>query len=62
MAAKQLLPNQCMSLHFLYGRDDCCLCRERGRVRELEEEIRKLKEPNLLPNRSGKHNVEGLTG
>jgi hypothetical protein len=27
MAAKQLMPNQHMPLHFLYGFHDCCLCK-----------------------------------
>ena len=27
MAAKQLMPNQHMPLHFLYGSHDCCLCK-----------------------------------
>jgi hypothetical protein len=27
MAAKQILPNQHVPLHFLYGIHDCCLCK-----------------------------------
>lgn len=26
MAAKQLIPNQHTPLHFIYDKDDCCLC------------------------------------
>lgn len=42
MVAKQLLPNQCMPLHFIYGRNDCCLCKERERANELEARVKKL--------------------
>jgi hypothetical protein len=41
---KQLLPNQHPPLHFLYGHDDCCLCRTEERIHELEIENRQLKE------------------
>lgn len=50
MTAKQLLPNQCMPLHFLYGRDDCCLCNERRKVAELEARIRELENPTIKVN------------
>ena len=46
MSAKALMPNQCVPLHFLYGAQDCCLCRSHGeeaalrlRVGELEKEL-----------------------
>ena len=41
--AKILLPNQCTPLHFIYGKDDCCLCRAETRIKELEEEVKELK-------------------
>lgn len=30
MATKQLMPNQCTPLHFIYGERDCCLCNSRS--------------------------------
>jgi len=43
MAAKNITLDQCRILHPIYGQHDCCLCRERRRVQELEEEIERLK-------------------
>lgn len=43
MSAKVLMPNQCMPLHFLYGRDNCCLCNANYRITELEREVTELK-------------------
>ena len=42
MSAKILLPNQCMPLHFIYGREDCCLCRAKIEIEELKAEMQKL--------------------
>lgn len=39
MAAKQLMPNQCTPLHFIYGRDDCCLCGARAKLDNAKAEI-----------------------
>lgn len=41
---KALLPNQCAVLHYYYSANDCCLCKERTRVVELENEVELLKE------------------
>ena len=40
MATKTLLPNQHVPLHWLYGHNDCCLCR-------VEAEQDKLRQINL---------------
>ena|SRR5688572_24514319 len=39
MAAKQLMPNQCTPLHFIYGPSDCCLCGARAEVERLKTEL-----------------------
>jgi hypothetical protein len=46
MSAKQLLPNQHIPLHGIYGQNDCCLCHAeadntllRSRIHELEEAL-----------------------
>ena len=56
--AKQLLPNQHLPLHFLYGPQGCCLCgkdlelqRARDRITELELELLSLKStPVIVPD------------
>ena len=40
MSTKTLLPNQHTPLHWLYGHDNCCLCR-------IETEQDKLRQINL---------------
>lgn len=40
MAAKQLLPNQCTPLHFLYGPADCCLCEARAEMERFKTMVR----------------------
>ena len=42
MSAKMLMPNQCMPLHFLYGRHDCCLCNANAQITQLEARIAEL--------------------
>ena len=42
MARKNLLPNQHRPLHFLYGDDDCCLCRLEAANKELQSRIDEL--------------------
>ncbi|KKL13009.1 hypothetical protein LCGC14_2530070 [marine sediment metagenome] len=48
MSAKQLMPNQHVPLHFLYGRNDCCLCNhqiqlkiERQKNKQLQKALKK---------------------
>jgi len=43
MSTKQLLPNQCTPLHFLYGKNDCCLCNAKEEIDKLKAEIEDLK-------------------
>lgn len=43
MSAKQLLPNQCIPLHLVYGTNNCCLCKAKREIEELKEEIARLK-------------------
>ena len=43
LSAKTLLPNQCVPLHFLYGANDCCICRANQRIAELEKEVEQLR-------------------
>ena len=45
MSAKQMLPDQCVPLHWFYGGHNCCLCKSsaegillRQRIEELERE------------------------
>lgn len=40
MAAKQLMPNQCTPLHFLYGPSDCCLCGARAELASFKAMVR----------------------
>lgn len=40
MAAKQLMPNQCMPLHFIYGPGDCCLCNARAELERFKQMVR----------------------
>ena len=49
MTAKMLLPNQCTPLHFLYGHDNCCLCKANQRIREFEEKVRELESQINIP-------------
>lgn len=39
MATKQLMPNQCTPLHFIYGPSDCCLCAARNELVRAKAEI-----------------------
>ena len=43
MSTKTLLPNQHVPLHFLYGRDDCCLCNAQKEIDRLKTENQELK-------------------
>ena len=40
--AKQLLPNQHLPLHMLYGVSDCCLCTAQFQLNEAQEQIARL--------------------
>lgn len=40
MATKQLMPNQCTPLHFLYGPSDCCLCGARADLERFKAMVR----------------------
>ena len=42
MSAKMLLPNQHIPLHFFYGQNDCCLCREQSLVSDLRNKVASL--------------------
>ena len=53
MSNKQLLPNQHTPLHFIYGKDDCCLCRAQSRIAELEREVQLLKEKQVDTPKEG---------
>ena len=44
MSAKQLMPNQHVPLHFLYSRDDCCLCSHQVTVGNLERQLETIRE------------------
>ena len=52
MSAKALQPNQCTPLHWIYGKEDCCLCRANKRIEELEAEVPRLnpKDIDLIAN------------
>ncbi len=54
--AKQLLPNQHLPLHMLYGVSDCCLCtaqlqlnEARKRITQLELELLSLQSETIIP-------------
>lgn len=59
MAAKTLLPNQCTPLHFLYGRDNCCLCNAQLKITELEARIKELEDKLQKRNKSTTVNFRG---
>ena len=39
MATKYLTEDQCRLLHPQYGAENCCLCRERARVADLQSQL-----------------------
>lgn len=63
MSTKQLLPNQHQPLHYIYGQNDCCLCRAEQRIKELEAALQKeieqrvVKKDSLTRKRGGKRSV-----
>ena len=42
MSAKQLLPDQCVPLHYFYGPSDCCLCHSNAETILLKHQIEEL--------------------
>jgi hypothetical protein len=36
MAGKQMMPNQCTPLHFIYGANNCCLCNSRDELERFK--------------------------
>jgi hypothetical protein len=41
MAVKQLMPNQCVPLHFIYGPQNCCLCNARQETIAAKRDLAK---------------------